>query len=126
MADKPTEAEPSSERSKLHNLIHEIIEHLDLSPAHREAMHQEADDHFDPDGNTTAAPEDATSDPAPADDPAPATGKAAKIEALRAALAEQDQDDEIAKLQAELEARKTAAPESTPAPAGDNGSQEGA
>jgi hypothetical protein len=120
-------AEEKCPRTGLHNLIHEIIEHLDLSPAHRETMHQEADDHFDPDGNTTAEPEDATTDPAPADAPAPASGKAAQIEALRAALAEQDQDDEIAKLKAELEARKTtAAPEPAPVPADDNGSQEGA
>ncbi|MGA7811090.1 hypothetical protein [Bradyrhizobium sp.] len=123
MTDSTEAAPGKSERSKLHNLIHEIIEHLDLSPAHRDAMHQEADDHFDPDGNTTAAPEDATTDPTPADAPAPVTGKAAKIEELRAALAEQDQDDEIAKLQAELEARKTTA---APAPVDDNGSQEGA
>jgi hypothetical protein len=104
-----------AERSGLHNLIHEIIDHLDLSPAHRIDLHAQTDDHFDPDGETTAAAE-ASSVPEPyVGIPAP-TGKAAEIEALKAALAEQDQEDEIAALKAQLAARKPPAATVTPEP----------
>jgi hypothetical protein len=113
-----------TERSGLHDLIHEIIDHLDLSPRHREDLHQQTDDHFDPDGETTAPAEIPAFDPAAA--PAP-TGKAAEIESLKAALAEQDQEDEITALKAQLAARRPAAdPVPDPSEQAGNVSTEGA
>jgi hypothetical protein len=104
-----------AERSGLHDLIHEIIDHLDLSPVHRLDLHAQTDDHFDPDGEMTAPAVEATENPDTILMPAP-TGKAAEIEALKAQLAEQDQEDEIAALKAQLAARKPppADPEAMP------------
>jgi hypothetical protein len=89
-----------ADRSKLHDLIHEIIDHLDLSPRHREELHQTTDDHFDPDGETTAPVEVSASDQVA--EAAPLSDREAKIAALKAQLAERAQDEEIAALQAQL------------------------
>ena len=81
-------------------VIHEIVDHLDLSPRHRLRLHGQIDDPaYDDNAEPVAAAPDATPVTAEA---APLSDREVKIAALKAQLAERAQDEEIAALQAQL------------------------